>query len=142
MSRAFLAVCVIAVAATPGYTAEKTGESLKKPQLDVRASPRFAFSPATILLTAELKGGDDHPAFYCPEVEWDWDDGGRSVREADCAPQEEGGAMARRFSANHSFRHAGTYNVRVTLRRNDRSIAATSVSIVVRPGVGDMTGLD
>ena len=141
MSRALLAVLVVA-ATSFGSSTAGAGEKVKKPQLDLRASPRFAFSPATVLLTAELKGGDDHPAFYCPEIEWDWDDGGRSVRESDCAPAEEGGAMARRFTANHNFRQAGTYNVKVTLRRNDKSIASRSVSIVVRPGIGDVRGRD
>ena len=31
----------------------------KKPELTLRATPRFTFSPANILFTAELKGGDD-----------------------------------------------------------------------------------
>ena len=31
----------------------------KRPALDLRISPRFAFSPAEILFTAELTGGDD-----------------------------------------------------------------------------------
>jgi hypothetical protein len=130
-----LAFIAFAVTATTVNSADKP----KKPELDLRATPRFAFSPVNIVLTAELRGGEDAQDYYCPEIEWDWDDGGRSVREADCAPQEEGGEMQRRFTAQHAYRHAGTYNVKVTLRRNDRSIASTSTSITVRPGVGDMT---
>ena len=57
---------------------------LKKPKLDLRATPRMAFSPVNVLLVAELTGGDDVEEYYCPELEWDWDDGGKSVHEADC----------------------------------------------------------
>jgi hypothetical protein len=50
--------------------------------------------------------------------------------------------MVRRFTASHAFRQAGTYNVKVILRRNDRTIATTSTSVTVRPGAGDMTSLE
>ena len=134
MRRVPLAVLAVAAMATIVNSAEKP----KKPQLDLRATPRFAFSPVNILLTAELRGGDDAQEYYCPEVEWDWDDGGRSVHETDCSPQEEGGELQRRFTAQHAYRNAGTYNVKVTLRRNNRSVASTSTSVTVRPGVGDV----
>ena len=36
-------------------------------------------------------GGDDVEEFHCPEIEWDWDDGGKSVAEvhadSDVLPQ-------------------------------------------------------
>ena len=114
----------------------------KKPRLDLRASPRMAFSPVNILLTAELQGGDDIEDFHCPEVEWDWDDGGKSVRESDCAPLETGAALERRFSASHAYRQAGTDNVKVTMRRAERPLAVASAIITVRPGLGDMSSID
>ena len=51
----------------------------KKPRLDLRATPRMAFSPVNVFLTAELTGGDDVEDYHCPELEWDWDDGGKST---------------------------------------------------------------
>ena len=81
----------------------------------------MAFSPVNILLTAELQGGDDIEEFHCPEVEWDWDDGGRSVHQEDCAPLKAGAALERRFTANHAYRQAGTYNVKITMRRATQS---------------------
>jgi hypothetical protein len=66
------------------------GAKPKKPRLDLRASPRMSFSPAHILLTAELMGGDDIEDLHCPELEWERDDGGKSVQEADCKPFEPG----------------------------------------------------
>ena len=59
----------------------------------------MAFSPVNVLLTAELTGGDDVDEYYCPEIEWNWDDGGKSVHEADCAPLESGGTFERRYTA-------------------------------------------
>ena len=84
-----LTAIIIAALATAGFTAEKT----RKPRLDLRAAPRMAFSPVNVLLTAELMGGDDVDQFYCPEIEWNWDDGGKSVHESDCAPLEAGGTF-------------------------------------------------
>jgi hypothetical protein len=114
----------------------------KKPRLDLRASPRIAFSPVNVLLVAELQGGDAVEEFYCPELEWDWDDGGKSAHEADCAPLEANGTFERRFTAQHAYRQAGTYNVKVTMRRANRSLAVATATVTVRPGLGDMSGMD
>ena len=108
---------------------------VKKPRLDLRASPRMALTPIDVLLVAELVGGDDVEDFYCPAVEWEWGDGGRSAHEADCPPFEPGMAMARRHSASHAYRQPGEYSVRVTLRRVGRplAVASTVVTIGVTP---------
>ena len=114
------------------------GAKPKKPRLDLRATPRMSFSPAHILLTAELMGGEDIEDLHCPELEWEWDDGGKSVQEADCKPFEPGVTkIERRFTAEHDFRRAGIYNVKVTLRRANRTVAANTVKVTVRPGIGD-----
>ena len=112
----------------------------KKPRLDLRATPRMAFSPVNVFFTAELTGGDDVEEYYCPELEWEWDDGGKSTQESDCPPWEAGKTkIERRFTSDHEFRRAGVYNVKVTMRRADRSMAAASVRVTVRPGLGDRT---
>jgi hypothetical protein len=85
-------------------------------------------------------GGDDVEELYCPELEWDWDDGGKSVHESDCAPFEAGVTkLERRYTAEHEYRKAGVYNVKVTMRRSNRPLAVASVKITVRPGLGDRT---
>jgi hypothetical protein len=115
----------------------------KKPRLDLRATPRMAFSPVNVFLTAELMGGDDVEEYYCPELEWEWDDGGKSTQESDCPPYEAGKTkMERRYTADHEFRRAGVYNVKVTLRRSNRNLATASVRVTVRPGLGDRTMTD
>jgi hypothetical protein len=119
--------------------AEKESKA-KKPRLELRATPRFAFSPAFVMFTAELTGGDNVEELHCPELEWYWDDGGKSVQESDCAPFEAGKTeIERRFTAEHEFKTAGTYNVKLTLRKADRRLAETSVRVTVRAGFGDRT---
>lgn len=108
----------------------------KKPRLDVRATPRMAFSPVNVFFNAELQGGDDIEEYYCPQLEWDWDDGGKSIQEGDCPPFAPGMTrIDRRFSAEHEYRRAGVFNVKLTMRRATRSFAASNVRITVRPGV-------
>jgi len=130
------ALSLVAPALTPAGAEEKKG---KKPALEIRPSPRFAFSPANIFFTAELKGGDDVEALYCPEIEWEWGDGGKSVQEADCDPWTETSKIQRRFTANHTFKFAGLYRVRVALRRSGKDIMSQTVQITIRAGLGDIS---
>ena len=111
----------------------------KKPKLEVRATPRMAFSPVVVLFTAELTGGDDVEEFYCPEIEWEWDDGSKSTQESDCAPYEAGTAIERRFTAEHQYERAGSYSAKVTFRRTGRSFLAGTARVTVRAGLGDPT---
>ncbi len=112
-------------------------KKLKKPELELRASPRYAFSPADVMFTAELKGGDDVEEFYCPELEWEWGDGGKSVQESDCEPWTAATKIERRFTSHHTYARAGLYYVRVRLRKSGKGIAAQSVQLTIRAGVGD-----
>ena len=137
---AVASVVAMALAAQPLSAA---APKPKKPRLDLRATPRMSFSPAHILLTAELMGGDDIEDYHCPEIEWDWDDGGKSVKESDCTPFEPGVTkIERRFTAEHDYRNAGIYTVKITMRREEKPIATTSVRVTVRPGLGDQTQME
>jgi hypothetical protein len=127
-------ILVLAVTRSTGAESK-----LRKPRLDLRATPRVAFSPANVLLTAELVGGDEVEEFYCPGLEWNWGDGARSVRESDCPPFEDGAELVRRFTAQHGYRHAGDYEIKVTLRRANRSLAVASARVNVRPGLGEVS---
>jgi hypothetical protein len=123
--------------ALPGAAAEK---DKGKPHLELRSAPRFAFSPVNVLFTAELKGGGDIEQYYCPEVEWEWGDGGKSVQESDCPPFVAGETkIDRRFTNYHEYRRAGNYRITVSLRKADDTIAKTSVTLQVKPGIGDPT---
>ena len=119
----------------PSFASERTkGE---RPKLELRASPRLGFSPLDVLFTLELKGGDDLEQYYCPELEWEWDDGGKSKRGGDCDPYEPGTKIERRFTASHRYLRAGVYEVQVWLLRSDRRFAHVSTRVTVRPGLTD-----
>jgi hypothetical protein len=141
MTRAALAAVIAVALGTPAPAGETKPEvKQKKPRLDLRATPRMAFSPVNIFLIAELQGGDDVEEYYCPQLEWDWDDGGKSVQEGDCPPFTVGTTkIDRRFTAEHEYRRAGVFNIKVTMRRANRAFAASNVRVTVRPGLGDRT---
>ena len=133
---ALAAMVALAVAGTSGAGDEKP----KKPRLELRATPRMAFSPVSVFLTAELVGGNDVEEYHCPELEWDWDDGGKSMHEADCTPFEAGVTkIQRRFTAEHDFIRAGAYRVKATMRKADKNLLVATVTVNVRAGLGDPT---
>lgn len=128
-----------------GTSALATGtdgqEENKKPSLSLKATPPIAFSPAKVRVVAEVRGGpDDYQDYYCPTIEWDWGDGTVSENTEDCDPYEAGkSTIRRRFSAEHTYRMAGNYKVFFRLKRKDRTIAASSASVQVRPGLRDQS---
>ena len=130
-------VTLVAVSLVAPLSGAAEGK-VKKPSLDIRVSPRMAFSPVTVHVVAELKGGDDIEQYYCPEIEWDWDDGGKSVHEADCAPYEDGTTtIERRFSKEHHYPRAGIYNVKASFKKSGNTFLAGTIRITVRAGAGD-----
>lgn len=140
MRKALMALLAALVLATSGLAGAKDDDDKgKKPELRLRATPRFAFSPATILFTAELKGGDDVEELYCPEVEWKWGDGSKSVTEGDCDPWEPGAKIDRRYSGRHEYRRAGRYRVQVTLSKTGKKTLSTNMTMDIRAGLGDPT---
>jgi hypothetical protein len=127
---------VIAVGAV-GMTAASVDD--KKPKLTVKANPTMGMSPVRVVVTADLTGGpSDTDELYCPAVEWEWGDDTRSKDSADCDPYEAGKSeIKRRFTADHVFRSAGEYHVQFRLKKKDKTLAAGSTSVRVRPGLGD-----
>jgi hypothetical protein len=131
-SRIFCALALVVLAA-PGQAGES--HIPERPFLDVRALPRIAISPTDVNFTAKLVGGEPMEDFHCPEVEWDWADGARSVRLSDCAPYEPGDDVVRVFSARHRYRQAGLYEVTVRMRRASRVVAVASITVDVKEGM-------
>jgi hypothetical protein len=63
---------------------------------------------------------------------------GTKGAQSACAPFEPGKTkIERRFTAEHEFKQAGVYSVRVTFRRAKKSFAAQTVRVTVRAGLGD-----
>ena len=74
------ALMMVPLQAAGGSTQEKKS----KPSVAVKVTPTMGFSPARVVVTAELRGGaDDYEQFYCGSVEWDWGDGTQSGSTAD-----------------------------------------------------------
>lgn len=107
----------------------------KKPSLGVRVSPRMAFSPVGVIAMAELTGGEDTEDFYCLGIEWNWDDGSRSVQDSDCEPYQPGTKIERRFSSEHYYPRAGSYNIRAALRSQEKVIATNAYRLIIRQGL-------
>src|SRR5258708_725796 len=82
-----------------------SGDKDKRPKITVKANPRMAFSPARIVVTADVTGGpDDDQEFYCPTVQWEWGDGTKTEESADCDPYEPGkSTIKRHYTAEHTF---------------------------------------
>jgi hypothetical protein len=128
----------VAASYQPG-AAGAGADNKTKPGISVRASPTVGFSPARIVLTAEIKGGaDDYEPFYCASVEWEWGDDTRSESRADCEPYEAGKSeIKRRFVTEHVFQTSGEYRVRFRLKQKDKVVGAGSTDVKVRPGIRD-----
>jgi hypothetical protein len=109
----------------------------KRPQMRLKAQPVISITPARVVLTAELTGGDDDfEEYYCPTIEWDWGDGTHSESTADCAPYEAGKSeIRRRFTVEHVFRRAENYRVTFRLKRRDKAVGQATTQIQVRPGL-------
>ena len=110
-----------------------------KPTIVVKVTPLVGFSPARMVLTADLKGGaDDYEEFYCPTIEWDWGDDTKSEMKTDCEPYEAGKSeIKRHFATDHTFNIAGDYRVEFRLKHKDKVVARGSTDVKVRPGIRD-----
>lgn len=128
-----LAVLLAAGQAADGHAAFGQGPD-DDPRLRLRATPRVAFAPASILFVGQLRGGpDDNEELYCATIEWDWGDDTISESTPDCEPFEPGRTgIRRRFSVRHTFDYAGRYEVRLNLKRRDDIVISARTRIEVR----------
>lgn len=130
-----LAMC----ASGPIQAGQDERKEVKKASLNLRASPTIVFSPARVVVSAELRGGaDDSDELYCPSIEWDWGDGTRSESNIDCEPFEAGkSTIQRRFSTSHTYQTSGNYRVQLRLKRGTKILLGGHVSLQVKPGLRD-----
>jgi len=132
--RWFVTLSMMALA-LPSGAGDLAPHERARPRLDIAAMPRVAISPTNVAFTARLVGGGELEDYHCPEVEWNWSDGARSVRLSDCDPYQPGDDVMRVFSATHRYRDAGQYVVTISLRRASRLVAAATVTIEVKEGL-------
>jgi hypothetical protein len=137
-----LLVVLASVIASVGASSAQRGADDRKPSLSLKANPPVGFSPLRVRLVVDLKNGpNDYQEYYCPGVQWDWGDGTVSENAEDCDPYQAGKSeIRRRYSVEHVFRQAQTYQVFFRLKQRDRVVAAISANVEVRPGVRDDLG--
>ena len=118
---------------TASVTATRGVED-EKPDLSLRASPRVAFVPVEVLFVAVLRGGDDdYEDLYCVTIEWDWDDDTQSESTPDCEPYEPGtSTIRRRYSTRHRFDDGGRYQIRISLKKHDDTVASARTTLELR----------
>jgi hypothetical protein len=69
-------------------------------------------------------------------VEWDWADGTISEASEDCDPYTPGKSLIkRRFTTEHTFRQAGSYQIYFRLKQKDRVVGSATGTVQVRAGV-------
>lgn len=132
--------CAVVAAAGVAFTSVLTAKEEKKASVSLKASPAISFSPARIVVTAEVRGGpNDAEDLYCASVEWIWGDDTRSESKADCEPYEAGRSeIKRRYSLDHTYQTAGTYRVEFYLKQKNKRVLGGRTTVSVRPGVRDI----
>ena len=140
---ALAAIACLSHLSGPLWASSQNNDEKKKPKISVRASPQAGFSPLRIVLTAELKGGDDdYPEFYCPTVEWIWGDDTRAQTTGDCDPYQAGKSeIQRRYTVSRIFNTSGEYRVEFRLKQKDKYVGSGSILVRVQPGIRDGGGL-
>ena len=110
-----------------------------KPSLSLKASPLSGFAPTRVVLTAEVKGGNnDYADFYCPTVEWVWGDDTKAESKIDCDPYEPGKSeIKRRYVFDRVFQSPGNFRVEFRLKQKDKVVGSTSTTVNIRPGIRD-----
>ena len=112
----------------------------KKASVSLKASPNVGFSPARIVLTAEVKGGpNDAEDLYCASIEWVWGDDTKSESKADCEPYEAGKSeIKRRYTLDHVYQTGGQYKVEFYLKQKNKRVLGAQTTITIRPGARDI----
>lgn len=138
-----LSVAALATALAAGgpVNAGQRSDDNKKPSVAFKVTPPVGFTPLKVRVVVDLKGGaNDYTDFYCAKVEWDWADGNISGSSEDCAPYQAGKSeIQRRFTAEHTFRQSGEYDVAFRLKQKDRVVAYSKGTVRVRSGIIDDT---
>ena len=135
-----LSVAALAAALAVGNPADalqRDSDDDKKPSVALRATPPLGFAPLKVRVVADIRGGaNDYADFYCASVEWDWADGSTSENSEDCDPYETGkSAIQRRFTAEHTFRQGGEYDIAFRLKQKKRVVGLGRIMVRVRSGI-------
>jgi hypothetical protein len=127
----------VAFGGAPADAGQRGSDDNKKPSVAFKATPPVGFAPLKVRVVVDIKGGaDDYADFYCATVEWDWADGNISGSSEDCNPYEAGkSTIQRRFTAEHTFRQGGEYDVVFRLKQKNRVVGLAKGMVRVRAGI-------
>ena len=139
LATALSIVLAMVASDVPADAGQRAAEDNKKPSVALRATPPVGFAPLKVRVVAELKGGaNDYEDFYCATVEWEWADGTTSGSSEDCNPYEPGkSTIQRRFTAEHTFRQGGEYDIVFRLKQKSRVVGYSKAMVRVRAGIQD-----
>ena len=107
----------------------------KPPQLTLRANPTLGFAPLRVVATLELVGGaDDYEDFYCPKLEWRWDDDTTSNTNLDCDPYVAGKSeIRRRYTTEHKYTEGpGSFEITTTLKQGSKTVGYAKVTVKIQ----------
>ncbi len=112
--------------------------SAKEPKVELQPSPRVTLLPGgTHAVTVRFRlrvsdGGKED--YYCPRVEWEWEDGTRSSEESDCPPFDQAAPADHERTWTHSRQYwdAGQHVAIVRLYKGDRMVRKVETSVDVR----------
>jgi hypothetical protein len=136
---ALSAAGLLAVGAAPfAQTETKPKTEAKRPQISLKATPASGMVPVRVSGIAELKGGDDDfEDYYCPTIEWNWDDGTVSESSNDCEPYESGKSQIRRkYTVTHPYKQGGHYRISFRLKQKQKVVGAASTVVQLLGGGG------
>lgn len=129
-------VVLVGALAASAAAAAAQARTPPKPSISVRAAPSMAFTPARVVVTAELRNvTQDSAEFYCPALEWTWGDGTQSEERPNCDPFVQGTSEVRtRYVKQYTYYTARRYRVTVRLKRGKDTILSGSTEVTVRAG--------
>jgi hypothetical protein len=109
-----------------------------KPKVELKANPQstiLGIGPrafAWIRFRLSVKDGGDED-FYCPRLEWEWEDLTTSTEESDCPPFAEAQKEdhERSWSKSRQFWEPGSHTIKVRLYKGDRLVRTIESKVEV-----------
>jgi hypothetical protein len=109
-----------------------------KPKVELKATPQFAalgIGPrafATVRFRLSVKDGGDEN-YYCPRLEWWWEDDTKATEESDCPPFETAPKEdhERSWTRSRQFWEPGSHVIRVRLYKGDRLIRTIETKVEI-----------
>jgi hypothetical protein len=109
-----------------------------KPKVELKANPPFAMlgvgsrASATVRFRLSVKDGGDEN-YYCPRLEWEWEDDTKATEESDCPPFESAQKEdhERTWIKSRQFWEPGSHVVKVKLYKGDRLIRTLDAKVEI-----------